>query len=563
MKLRTIISIFLTAASLVANAQSRGERVYISTDRQIYIAGENIRCSAYCIGNDGRLSNFSMTAYLELHSSSGMAANGRAALLGGRGCAEIEIPRSLPTGNYSLMAYTKVGLMRENCAPAAGSRIITIINPYGSERVDNGVKIVDAGAYAAIRAAQPETAGNISASLDGIRHAGSTMTLQLTNNGSSKASLDVSIVRMDGIAEPGNPGLAGFLAADAKGPALAGAMTPDYEGEVINARVAGIPESEVGMMEGRIAFISAPGDKSDVYSSTIAADGTMSFYTSNINGNKDLICEIEDKLEGSPAHIEIVSPFVNVNPGEIPVLPLCEGMRSDILARSMAAQLNASFASEAISDYLQIRPSLLFSGQCRSYVLDDYTRFPTMEEVMVEFIPELRIRKGDEGKRQINVLVNDSYKNPEFSQGTALTLVDGVPIFDYEQILAYDPLLVQTVDIYTSRFFIGARYYDGIVNFVTYAHNLPSMKFTPDVRVVSFKGTALPGILNGMSIDSENGPDYRQTAFWHPLVKLKAGESDSYEFHVPGVPGEYILKIEGMDSKGNPIFATQKITITK
>ena len=563
MRLKHIISILLSAVTCLAAAQTRGERVYISTDRQIFMAGETIRCSAYSIGSQGRLSGFSMTAYLELHSSTGLAASARAALQNGRGSAEIEIPRNLPTGNYSLIAYTKIGLIRRDCNPAAGARIITILNPYGGERVENGVEIVDSETYSAIKTAQPAASGSISATFDGAMRAGSTMTLEIANGGSSDAALDVSIVRTDGIADPGSTGLAGFMSADAHGPAIVGALTPDYEGEVIRARVAGISEEETGTMEGRIAFISAPGDKSDIYSSTIAADGSMNFYTSNIYGSKDLICEIEDKMEESPAHIEILSPFVDITPGEIPVLNLSESLRADIEARSNAAQLGANFGSETIRDFLDIRHSLLFSGECRSYNLDDYTRFPTMEEVIVEFIPELRNRKGNDDKRHLNVLVNDSYKKASFSQGTALLMVDGVPIFDHEQILAYDPLLVKTIDIYTTRFYIGARYYDGIVNFSTYGNNLPSMKFTPDVRVVSFKGAALPGIVNGMAIDAENEPDYRQTAFWHPLVKLQAGSSESFEFRMPQVAGEYMLKIEGLDSEGNPIFASRKITINK
>lgn len=563
MRLKHIISILFTTVTFLASAQASGERVYISTDRQIYIAGENIHCSAYSIGNDGKLSSFSMTAYLELHSTSGLAATGRAALVGGRGCAEIELPRNLPTGNYSLLAYTKVGLTHKDCNPASAARIITIINPYGGERVEKGVEIADAGSFSAAKAEQPASSGSVSMTLTGATRIGSSMSLELTNKGASDAMLDVSIVRTDGLSEPGNIGLAGFMAADSHGPAMYDEMTPDYEGEIIRARVAGIPDAEVANMEGRIAFISAPGDKSDVYSCTIAADGSMKFYTSNIYGNKDLICEIEDKREGSAAHVEILSPFVDVNPGEIPSLILSESMRSDIEARSTASQLGATFESEAITDFLEIRPSLLFSGECRSYALDDYTRFPTMEEVIVEFIPELRIRKGNEDKRHLNVLVNDSFKRASFSQGTALLMVDGVPIFDHEQILTYDPLLIKTVDIYTSRFYIGARYYDGIVNFTTYGRNLQSMKFTPDVRVVAYKGAAVPGIINGMSIDSKNEPDYRQTAFWHPLVKLDAGASESYKFQIPHIPGDYMLKIEGVDSEGNPIFATQKITINK
>ena len=102
-----LVSILALAAAVPALAQRQAERTYISTDKDVYVAGERIWCSAFCVDPaTGQLSSVSGVAYLELHSAAGMAASARIALLGGRGAGSVDLPAALPTGNYRLIAYT-------------------------------------------------------------------------------------------------------------------------------------------------------------------------------------------------------------------------------------------------------------------------------------------------------------------------------------------------------------------------------------------------------------------------------------------------------------------------
>ena len=71
-----------------------------------------------------------------------------------------------------------------------------------------------------------------------------------------------------------------------------------------------------------------------------------------------------------------------------------------------------------------------------SYLLDEYTRFTTMEEVVIEFIPGLRFRKMD-GVRRLAVLTEERIG---YTIGNSLVLLDGIPITDHEIIFKYDPL---------------------------------------------------------------------------------------------------------------------------
>ena len=177
----------------------------------------------------------------------------------------------------------------------------------------------------------------------------------------------------------------------------------------------------------------------------------------------------------------------------------------------------------------------------------------------IEFIPELRVRRVD-GKREIQVCIPDHLGNFYFPTGSALVLLDGVPVLDHERLLAYDPLLVQRVDIYTDDYFLGARSFSGIANFVTYKGTLPNMRFEDNVRVVDFQGCSLPLAYTCAGVDSEY-PDYRQTIYWHPMLTLAPGESVTVECKTPAYSGRFEVVAEGLTEQGEAVSARSTLNV--
>ena len=105
--MRKFLAIFLFLAllpvSALSGAERLRERVFISTDREVYVAGDAVWMSAWCVdAASGRLSDFSSIAYVEIHSPAGMVQTAKIALNGGRGAGRLMLPNTLPTGNYRL-----------------------------------------------------------------------------------------------------------------------------------------------------------------------------------------------------------------------------------------------------------------------------------------------------------------------------------------------------------------------------------------------------------------------------------------------------------------------------
>lgn len=547
--MKRIAILLVLFSSLCGYAQNGlSERVFLTTDRSVYIAGDRIWCSAFCFdAATGRLSDFSSIAYIELHSATSMVATGKVALVGGRGGADIVIPAGVPTGNYVLLAYTAQNCNEDGFDFMTGARTVSVFNTSSADRVENGVEVVSDYKPSA---AAPGM-GSISINAPGQAAQGSRASMKIVNAGKA-ATLSVSVRSEDGIAAPATLGADAFRASLKPGTSFSDNRLPEYEGEIISGHIVGLNPAQADSLYGKSGFISAPGNKSDVYSAPIQKNADLTFFTGNIFGDKDLVCEIEGIDPKVACHIELDSPFVNAAVSGIPALQLSSSLRDALEKRSVRSRIEKNFYGEIIPDFLPVRPNNLFGQEAITYRLDDYTRFPTMDEIIVEFIQEIRLRRNSERQKSIQIRLNDIFNSVRFPSGASLVMIDGIPVFDHNRVLAYDPLLIETVNIYPYVYFVGTRSFEGIVNLETYKRNMPGMSFEQNVRIVDFKGCSYPMVYSGNETSGAY-PDYRQTAYWHPLMNIAAESDQTIEVKIPEYPGTFMVEVTGFDEDGNPI----------
>ena len=613
--MKSRLLLFFLLLPLCAGAQTTVvEKTYISTDREIYVSGDKIWCSAFCVdeANGLRPSSLSAIAYVEIVSEDGTLESGKIALSDGRGAGTIEIPATAPTGNYRIVAYTAYTKNAPGFNPQEHiSKTISIFNTSTKERVKNGVKILSDSEYDALRtpastpASTPagthttgtHTTGTHSSSTYNAgtqpaagalsitchRSAEGYLEVVLTNNSATPADLSLSLSNRDGIIPPDNTSIGAFMGAAASaaqaaagaesaaarasaGAASAGAESapaaavstaaelPEYEGEIIRGRIAGATTDEIEGLKGRSAFISVPTEKSDLYSSVVDNDGMIKFVTNNIYGTKEMVCEIEDN-DLARCHIELISPFVSPKLKGIPALRMAPSIKEDLQRRGLSVQLCRSFSADTLASLMPIRENpLIPSYDAIEYKLDDYKRFPVMRELFIEFINEIKVRRVD-GKEQLKVKTHLEERVSLFDKNNSLIMVDGIPVFDHSQVIEYDPLLVESVVVYPYKYYTGWRSFCGMANFVTYKKNLPGIKFNDGVRVVQFKGCSYPMAFTCQEI-GDDFPDYRELLYWHPQIKLPAGESSSIKVKIPANVKEIRICAEGMTENGTPFSIT-------
>ena len=583
--MKSRLLLFFLLLPLCAGAQTTVvEKTYISTDREIYVSGDKIWCSAFCVdeANGLRPSSLSAIAYVEIVSEDGTLESGKIALSDGRGAGTIEIPATAPTGNYRIVAYTAYTKNTPGFNPQEHiSKTISIFNTSTKERVKNGVKILSDSEYDALRtpastpASTPagthttgtHTTGTHSSSTYNAgtqpaagalsitchRSAEGYLEVVLTNNSATPADLSLSLSNRDGIIPPDNTSIGAFMGAAASA-AQAAAELPEYEGEIIRGRIAGATTDEIEGLKGRSAFISVPTEKSDLYSSVVDNDGMIKFVTNNIYGTKEMVCEIEDN-DLARCHIELISPFVSPKLKGIPALRMAPSIKEDLQRRGLSVQLCRSFSADTLASLMPIRENpLIPSYDAIEYKLDDYKRFPVMRELFIEFINEIKVRRVD-GKEQLKVKTHLEERVSLFDKNNSLIMVDGIPVFDHSQVIEYDPLLVESVVVYPYKYYTGWRSFCGMANFVTYKKNLPGIKFNDGVRVVQFKGCSYPMAFTCQEI-GDDFPDYRELLYWHPQIKLPAGESSSIKVKIPANVKEIRICAEGMTENGTPFSIT-------
>lgn len=537
---------FLMLAAGFSAAAGLVERTYVCTDRHSYVAGEDVFCSVFCFdGGSGSLSDFSSVAYVELISPEGSAVRVKMALQDGRGAGRLRLPSTLPTGNYRLIAYTALNRNEEDMDYFRGSRVISVYNTLSASRQESVV--LDAApaavagkdhSYGAAVEGKGRPYG--AAAPAGLELEQRGDSLFLRNSGTECLDFCLSLSISDALPDPEGPGLADFLEArsgdrttlrtDAK------LSIPEYEGEIVSIRVP-------AMYSGVTAVLSGPGLRNDIYSSTVDSTGLVSFYTGNIYGDRDLVFELNSRDVNDDFSLEVLSPFASpeLDRDGVPELHLNGSVAEDLKRRSVAMQISRHFGIDEYMDSLQLRPDLLFKGGTMTvYEMDDYTRFPTMRETIVEYVREVHIRRQD-GEPVLKVVPGKSFESySSMLGGNALVLVDGVPVSEHGRVLDLNPALLRRICIYPYDVSTGSCIYSGVVNFISFRGDMAGLQFPGRVRILDFHGVTFPVTVGAAEEDSLS-PDYRYTRIWQPLLHLEAGE----ELELPlGKCGTEELRLE-------------------
>ncbi|MBO6028186.1 MAG: hypothetical protein J6P75_03155 [Bacteroidales bacterium] len=549
--MKKISTLLLALAGMLAQA-APVERIYVSTDRDVYLAGDAVWCSLSCMDGNGRFSDESAVSYVELVSQDGTACTAKIGLLGGRGAGSFRIPATAPTGTYRLIAYTAVNKAEEGTPWLAGSRLLTIFNSTSRARVADGVEIVPEARYEALRPAPLAAEGALEISTRVRVRKGAPAVLNL-HNGGENASISLSVYHEDDLLPADNRNTPGnFLRNLPVYTGLKRAVSVEHDGEVITARLRGtILKGEEDLA---FATLSAAGSPTDLYLGQSEGDDRLRFFTSNIYGDREIVCEVF-QLDRKEGYIDFESPFLYPELDPLPKLRLSPSLRSDLTARKAALRAEKALRLDTLTTFMAHREDLLLSSIApKRYHLDDYTRFPSFREIIVEIIPELHLRT-ENGKPSLLLTYSDALRRQFDVTDDILVMMDGVVLTDLNLLLDFDAMLIEDIDIYDEPFLCGKTPFFGLVNVITKKNYVTALHFPANVRVLDFQGVAYPVAYNG-AVPKGEGQDLRQLLYWHPLLQVDAASDYRIEFTTPGYAGRFKVVAEGFTEDGKPVYQT-------
>jgi len=589
-----IIFIFLLSLSTLAAIAQSGppvspiqEKIFVHTDKDTYLAGEIIWFKTYVLdAASKRLLSLSKVAYVEIISSEQRPVfQGKIAIDEGHGSGSFQLPYSVRSGNYLLRAYTS---WMKNAGPGSFfEKNIAIINTL--REYDTAAGTTSATTAASTTTAisttiaspsttvTPHSPTPLNITADKSQYGpGEKVTLQIS--GCPVASqLSLSVTLQDSIQSLNGDDILSFYNNTATpGAASQSPNIPEYagllvEGKIIDRRT-GQPASNIG------AWLSAPGNYFHLAYAVSDKDGLLTWQMGSFYGQHELVVQTAKRDDGNRYRIDILSPFADPALREpLPKFRFPAQASQQLLWHSIGAQAaNAwqadkkrRFSQPAITD-----TSAFFGEPNKRYILDDYTRFGTMEEVMREYVKEVKVR--DHSGSFIFTVQSDQ-ANQLFFDNPPLTLMDGVPVTGFNQIIGFDPLKVRRLDVITKRYFLGDTLYNGILSYSTYQGDLAGFPLDSSAYIQELEGLqpirefyspAYAGPGQSSNPTSPAGgqprsriPDLRNQLFWSPDIQLPAGATQQFTFYTSDMPGRYTAVIQGITEDGRPLKALVSFTI--
>jgi hypothetical protein len=326
---------------------------------------------------------------------------------------------------------------------------------------------------------------------------------------------------------------------------------PEYEGPILKGKV--VSKASGDAVPNRLCFLSAPAEKFYAGNAVSNAKGELLFVTKNIYGPVELAVQADHS--DSTVRIELSNSYAATQPSySLPLFSLSEKWKEQLRNRHLAVQLANAFAPPVGQQFYlpPLSDTTVFYGQPDNrYLLDDYTRFPTMEEVMREVVAEVHLQKENDSFHY--KVLNLPYK--QHFDWDPLVLFDGVPVFNTNKIIAYDPLKVKKIEVMARRYYWGNITNNGIISYTTYDGNLGNFELDPGVVLMEYNGLQMKRDFYSPSYTTpeqmqNREPDKRNVLFWQPSVSVDSSEGCKLHFYTSDLPGRYAVHVQGIDAGG-------------
>ena len=265
----------------------------------------------------------------------------------------------------------------------------------------------------------------------------------------------------------------------------------------------------------------------------------------------------------SEMEIHIDEQFANLEP--VPMtspFSISSDLESFLIDQSINMQIDNAFDTPL--KQAEIPDTTSFYGiPDASYLLDDYTRFPVMEEVMREYVYGVNVRR-ENGKFVFKVL---NIPRNEIMNDGPLVLLDGVPVYDIDELMGIDPLKLRKIDVVHRKYFYGSLDCNGILAFYSYNSDLADLELSQETIQRNYQGfqesrTFYSPKYNTKEALESRLPDYRNQLYWAPKIVTNADGTVNIKFFTSDTTGTYFIQIHGLGSNGLAGSFSGKIEVT-
>ena len=136
-----------------------------------------------------------------------------------------------------------------------------------------------------------------------------------------------------------------------------------------------------------------------------------------------------------------------------------------------------------------------------------------------------------------------------------LILLDGVPVFDTDKLMALSPLKVRKIEVIDRKYFLGTLSFPGIVSCTTYQGDLGGFEIDGKKISIDYEGLQrqteyyAPRYPDQARRESRM-PDNRTLLYWKASVNVNPANPQQIEFFTSDKEGTYQIVVEGISTDG-------------
>lgn len=550
------------------------EKIFVHYNSSLFLSGEQLLYKVYCINSEtNNLSDLSKIAYIQLvGEDSKVIFNHKIRLESGMGNGDFLLPTSVASGNYKLIALTQ--WMRNGGETNFFQSNISIINPFH----ENQKPILNPNLFtnSSQTTSTPKkfTSINKSRVSDPIELKLNSKTftnrekvslkINRLKNELSYGNYSISVRKLEGINKPHQFSSKTYTSLFAGNPTTK---------SVLNSNSVYVPEHNGELITGKVSFKDTFLPASNIKIALSIPGKSFIFKISITNKFGIFYFDLDEEYEGRNAIIQVMGNekenytielheqasfnYENLVFNKFRITPKDENW---ILQRSIYNQIENAYYSVKLDRLKTIKPPIPFYPGDYIYNLDDFTRFPTIKETIVEVIDNVWITQKKD-KPTFHVRIFNSEKESDL---LPMILMDGILIQNHKELFDYDANKVRKISVITDKFSYYDQLFGGVISVETLDGNYECAINGNYIKNVELFKPLLGKHYFQQVYNSADKldriPDYRSQLYWNPDLTLNKKES-IITFFTSDNTGDYEIRVEGFTNGGKSVSLTEVIRV--
>jgi hypothetical protein len=565
------------------------EEVFLNTDRDIYISGEDVWFKVYTLnGLTHTPGDISKVVYVELLDKNNFPIRQvKVKAEKSSGSAIFTLPDNISSGNYLIRAYTS--WMKNFSTDEFFYRTISVINPF--ESIDH-LKIPpdnkNSDSVHTIARGLPQgniydNDGNLIIKRSSSANSNKVLNYKIALDKPDYVSREKVRIEISASDIAGNPLETNFTVSVAKsGVVNSSGLNSFYRTGSADSKIHRVDGPEnLAELEGhiisgylRLKTTDEPLKNTDLSLSFVGKTarcqfsktddmGAFNFVIKESGLNEIVIQPLSPDISGY--YIELNQPFSSAFSKFKPDEFYLDSSRLDqinkVIIGMQVNNIYEPFRQTRSDESINVIPD--FYGKPESTILmADYIELTSLKEVVKELLPNVYTLKQN-GKHDFKLI--NKFRGQPF-ENKPLVLVDGVPVYDFEKVLSINSKDIERAEIINTRYFISGYVFDGIVSFITKKGNLSVMEFDNSIFRQAYEGCQVQNTFYSpdysiAATKDKHIPDFRNTLYWKPDSNTGKDGKAEIEFYASDESSDYEIVVEGISSDGKTGYSSASFRV--